>query len=92
MDHCKIGQNGNRTPGVIAEFRLVAGRFEKILHERKHVLTVDELVAAARVAYVRARNLIDLQRFTTVLGKPAETEQVQTFVSKARNMVGRQGK
>jgi hypothetical protein len=91
MDHCKIGGNGNRTPAVIAEFREQAGRFEKLLRERKNLLTEGELVAAAKVAFVKAESLDRIAAFTTVLYRKEEASQVYDIVKTARNMVARGG-
>ena len=95
MKHCNIGDNGSRTPAVVASFQEQAGRFEKLFRERRPqigVLTDQELVAAAKVAFVKpeAHTLNGVAAFTTVLYRPKEESQVMEIAQKARNMVGRQ--
>ena len=95
MKHCNIGDNGSRTPAVVASFQEQAGRFERLLRERRPqigVLTDQELVAAAKVAFVKAEahSLNGVAAFTTVLYRPKEESQVMEIAQKARNMVGRQ--
>lgn len=92
MDHCKIAGNGSRTAAVIKAYRAVSGRFELVLRDRGEVLTGDELVAAAKVAFQKpqAHTLDGIGRFTTKLTEREEISQVREIVSTARNMVGRQ--
>jgi hypothetical protein len=95
MDHCKIGPNGNRTQALIESFREQAGRFEKLLRERRPqigALTDQELVAAAKVAFVKpkAHTLNGIAAFTTVLYRANEETQVKEIAQTARSMVGRQ--
>jgi len=93
MDHCKIGRNGNRTPGVVAKFREQAGRFEKLLRDRSKQLgslTDRELVAAAKVAFAKAGSLDRIGAFVTVLCKAGESAQVMEIAQTARKIVSRE--